>query len=88
MLSIRMKADENVKKNPNGKNTTTGIQESWSNLKDTLGGIMEFNIASKEKIQGKSELKVRRLKKPFLVKEKWGGNQLAIWLQTSLAGKR
>lgn len=77
-------------KNP--KNTTAGIQESWSNLKDTPGGVMEFNTASKGKMQEnrnyQSELKGWRLKKPFLVKEKWGGNQLVIWLQTSLAGKR
>lgn len=92
MLSIRMTVDGNVKKTPNARNTTTAIQESWLNLKDTLGGIMEFNTASKGKMQGKrndqSELKVRRLKKSFIVKEKWGGNQLAMWPQTSLAGKR
>lgn len=53
---------------------------------------MEFNTASKGKMQGKRnyqrELKVQRLKKSFLVKERWEGNQLVIWLQTSLAGKR
>lgn len=79
-------------KNPNTKNPTTGIQENWSNLKDTPGGVMEFNTASKGKMQGKwndqSELKAQRLKGSFLVKEKWKENQLVIWLQTSLAGKR
>lgn len=41
-----------------------------------------------EEKNDQSELKVQRLKKPFLVKEKWGGNQLVMRLQTSLAGKR
>lgn len=36
------------KKTPN-PNLATRVQESWSNLKNTAGGIMEFNTASKEK---------------------------------------
>lgn len=53
---------------------------------------MEFNTASKGKMQGKrndqSELKDQRFKNSFLVKENWEGNQLVTWPQTSLAGKR
>lgn len=33
------------KSDPNS--TTTRVRDSWSNLKDTPGGIMEFNTASK-----------------------------------------
>lgn len=40
-------------KTPNPNNTTTRIQESWSNLKGTPGGIMEVNTASKEKCKEK-----------------------------------
>lgn len=45
-------------KNPNPKNTTTGIQESWSNLKDTPGSVMEFKTASKEKCKKKKMTRV------------------------------
>lgn len=58
MLRIRKKLAGNVKRNPNPKNTTTGIHESWSNLKDTPGGVMEFNTASKEKCKKKEITRV------------------------------
>lgn len=55
---------------------TTGIQESWSNLKDTPGGVMEFNTASKGKMQGKKKLpkwvKSLKIKKVLSCKRKMG----------------
>lgn len=58
VLNIRMKvagkcekAKQNKTKTKTKKSdpnsTTTRVRDSWSNLKDTPGGIMEFNTASK-----------------------------------------
>lgn len=59
---VEYKNETSWKCEKNPKNTTTGIQESWSNLKDTPGGVMEFKTASKEKCKKK---KMTRVSKKF-----------------------